>query len=247
MLSYLKLFFIIIHTIICSIFALLFSLDRTHSLYVWLSKIFSGGILLIAGIKLKVTGLENIDKKAVYIFASNHASQFDIPALQYAIPNRMSIVFKKELAKIPIFGWQLKTGPYIMIDRKNAEKALKSIEEAKRKMMENRLSATIFPEGTRSLTGEVQAFKRGAFNLASKVGYPVVPVTISGSDKLLPKGKFIIKSGTIHVHFDKPVPTDNIKTRADELALMEKVRDIIIRNLETHSGRTGTAQEGVSL
>lgn len=235
MLSYLKLFFIIIHTLICSIFALLFSLDRSHKLYVWLSKIFSGGILFIAGVKLKVSGLENINKTDVYIFASNHASQFDIPALQYAIPNRMSIVFKKELAKIPIFGWQLKTGPYIMIDRQNAESALKSIEEAKIKMTQHRLSATIFPEGTRSLTGEVQSFKRGAFYLASKVGYPVVPVTISGSDKLLPKGKFKIKSGIIHVHFDKPIPTDNIKTRAEELALMDSVRNIIIQNLALQS------------
>lgn len=232
MLSYLKLFLIIVHSLICSVFALLFSLDQSYKLYMWLSKVFSKGILLIAGVKLKVTGLENFDHKAVYIFASNHASQFDIPVLQYVIPNRFSIVFKKELAKIPIFGWQLKTGPYIMIDRNNAESALKSIDEAKMKMTRKNVSALIFPEGTRSLTGEVQQFKRGAFYLASKVGYPVVPVTIIGSDKLLPKGKFKIKSGTIRVHFDKPLPADNIKTRADELNLMETVRTSIINNLE---------------
>jgi 1-acyl-sn-glycerol-3-phosphate acyltransferase len=198
----------------------------------WLSKVFSKGILLIAGVKLKVTGLENFDHKAVYIFASNHVSQFDIPVLQYVIPNRFSIVFKKELVKIPIFGWQLKTGPYIMIDRNNAESALKSIDEAKMKMIRKNVSALIFPEGTRSITGEVQQFKRGAFYLASKVGYPVIPVTIIGSDKLLPKGKFKIKSGTIKVHFDKPIPADNIKTRAEELSLMETVRTSIINNLE---------------
>ncbi len=232
MISYIKLLFIVIHTIICSIFALLFSLDKSHKLYIWLSKIFSKGILLISGIKLQVSGLENINKNDVYIFASNHASQFDIPVLQYAIPNRFSIVFKKELAKIPLFGWQLKTGPYIMIDRQNAESAIKSIEEAKKKMTEKNLSAAIFPEGTRSPDGNVQSFKRGAFYLASRVGYPVVPVTISGSDKILPKGKFKIKSGTIKVHFDKPISTENISARADELALMEKVREVIIQNLE---------------
>jgi len=231
-LSYLKLLLIIIHGLICSVFALLFSLDQSYTLYMWLSKVFSKGILVIAGVKLKVTGLENFDKNAVYIFASNHASQFDIPVMQYVIPNRFSIVFKKELGKIPVFGWQLRTGPYIMIDRNNAESALRSIEEAKMKMTHKNVSALIFPEGTRSLTGEVQQFKRGAFNLAAKVGFPVVPVTIIGSDKLLPKGKFKIKSGTITVHFDKPLPTDGIKTRADELAMMESVRTTIINNLE---------------
>jgi 1-acyl-sn-glycerol-3-phosphate acyltransferase len=233
-LSYIKLLLIIIHSLVCSVFALIFSLDRSYKLYIWLSKVFSKGILLISGIKLKVTGLENFDKKAIYIFASNHASQFDIPVLQYVIPNRFSIVFKKELGKIPVFGWQLRTGPYIMIDRNNAESALRSIEEAKMKMTYKNVSALIFPEGTRSLTGEVQQFKRGAFYLASKVGYPVIPVSVIGSDKLLPKGKFTIKSGTIKVHFDKPVPTDNIKTRADEMALMETVRETIIKNLESN-------------
>ncbi len=231
-LSYIKLILIIIYTLICSIFALLFSLDKSHVLYMGLSKVFSKGILLIAGVKLKVSGLENIDRNAVYVFASNHASQFDIPALQYAIPNRMSIVFKKELSKIPFFGWQLKTGPYIMIDRQNAEKAMQSIEEAKELMAKKNMSATVFPEGTRSPSGEVQLFKRGAFYLATKTGYPVVPVTISGSDKLLPKGKFNIKGGTIKVHFHKPIPVAEIKTRKDEIDLMEEVRNIIIGSLE---------------
>jgi 1-acyl-sn-glycerol-3-phosphate acyltransferase len=197
-----------------------------------LSKVFSGGILFIAGVKLKVSGLENIDRNAIYVFASNHASQFDIPALQYAIPNRMSIVFKKELSKIPFFGWQLRTGPYVMIDRQNAEKAMQSIEEAKLLMSKKNISATVFPEGTRSPNGEVQSFKRGAFYLATKTGYPVVPVTISGSAKLLPKGRFKIKAGTIKVHFHPPIPVTNIKTRKDEMDLMEDVRNIIIGSLD---------------
>ena len=231
-LSYIKLLFIVIYTLICSLFALLFSLDKSYVLYMGLSKVFSKGILLISGIKLKVTGLEKIDRKAIYVFASNHASQFDIPALQYAIPNRMSIVFKKELSKIPFFGWQLKTGPYIMIDRQNAEKAMQSIDEAKLLMEKKRISATVFPEGTRSPNGEVQSFKRGAFYLATRTGYPVVPVTISGSARLLPKGRFNIKGGTIKVHFHDPIPVDEIKTRKDEIELMEKVRNIIIGSLD---------------
>jgi len=90
----------------------------------------------------------------------------------------------------------------------------------------------VYPEGTRSKTGEVQSFKRGAFYLAAKVGFPIIPVSISGASEILPKGKFKIKSGTIYVHFDKPISTENVSSRKDELELMEKVRDIIISNLK---------------
>jgi 1-acyl-sn-glycerol-3-phosphate acyltransferase len=191
---------------------------------------WSNAILGISGVKVTVSGLENIDKNRSYVFVSNHSSQFDIPALQNSIPNRMGIVFKKELAKIPLFGWQLKWGPYVMIDRQNAEKALKSIEEAKKKMVEQNISPVVFAEGTRSKTGEVQPFKRGAFYLATKVGFPIVPVSIIGSEKILPKGRFRINKGRIHVHFGDPVETSNVITRKDELELMEKVRNIIINN-----------------
>jgi 1-acyl-sn-glycerol-3-phosphate acyltransferase len=231
-LSYIKIFLIIIHSTICSILALIFSIDRSFFLYYKLSKFFSKGILLISGIKLSVTGLENFNHNKIYVFVSNHSSQYDIPSLQYAIPLPISIVFKKELSKIPVFGWQLRTGPYIMIDRSNAESALKSIEKAKKRMIEKKLSPLLYPEGTRSKTGEVQPFKRGAFYLASKVGFPVIPVTVSGASEILPKGKFKIKRGTIYVHFDKPISTENILSRKDELDLMEKVRDIIISNLK---------------
>lgn len=233
MLTYFKLFLIIVHTFICSIFALLFSLiDRSFYLYFKLSKIFSKGILLISGIRLNISGLENFDSKKVYVFVSNHSSQFDIPTLQSAVPNKNSIIFKKELGKIPLFGWQLRTGPYIMIDRSNAESALRSIEQAKKRMTKLGLSPIVFAEGTRSETGEVQQFKRGAFYLAAKVGYPIIPVSISGASKILPKGKLKINSGTIFIHFDKPILTENIKTRQDELELMQKVRDIVIKNLK---------------
>ncbi|MHB1686855.1 MAG: lysophospholipid acyltransferase family protein [Ignavibacteriaceae bacterium] len=233
MLSYLKLIFIVLHTIVCSIIALILSLvDRSFKSYFRLSRIFSKVILVVSGIKIEVSGLENVDKNSVYIFVSNHSSQFDIPALQYTIPVSASIVYKKEIGNIPLFGWQMRLGPYIMIDRQNIESALKSIERAKRLMSQKKFSVLLFAEGTRSKTGEVQSFKRGAFYLASHVGFPIIPVTLSGTDKILPKGKFKIKKGTIYVHFDKPVLTENLSSRKDEIELMEKVRNIVIQNIK---------------
>jgi 1-acyl-sn-glycerol-3-phosphate acyltransferase len=226
-----KLFFIAIHTLICSIFAMIFALtDRSHTLYFKLSKYFSGGVLWLSAIKLEVTGLENFDKNKTYVFVSNHSSQFDIVVLQKTIPNRMAMVFKKELAKIPFFGWQLKMGPYVMIDRENYEKALKSIEEAKEKMQKQNISIVVFAEGTRSKTGDIQPFKRGAFRLATQVGYPIIPTTIVGSNKIMPKGTYRLKKGTIKVHFDKSIPAEGVKSRQEEIDLMNRVREVIVAN-----------------
>ena len=229
MITYIKIFFIVIHTLITSIFGLIvIFLDRSFTLYHYLAKIFPGGILLISGVRVKITGLEYIDRKAVYVFASNHSSQLDITALQWGVPNRLSMIFKKELARIPFFGWQLYLGPYVVIDRKDPKAAMKSLIEAKKVMDKKHISVLVFPEGTRSETGEVQSFKRGAFYLAAHSGYPIVPITINGTKNVLPKGTFKIKSGTIYLHFDKPIPTNNIKSKQDELELMNKVREIII-------------------
>jgi len=230
MITLVKLLLITIHTLICSIFALFFALQPSYKLYFGISKYFSGGVLWLSGIKLQITGLENFSPDATYVFVTNHSSQFDIVALQKSIPNRMAMIFKKELARIPFFGWQLYLGPYVMIDRKNMERALKSIEEAKIKMEKKNISIVVFAEGTRSKSGEIEPFKRGAFRLATKVGYPIVPVSISGSNKIMPKGTFKLKSGTIQIHFDKPILSDTIENRKDEIALMNTVRDVIIKN-----------------
>ncbi|HEX7356436.1 MAG TPA: lysophospholipid acyltransferase family protein, partial [Ignavibacteriaceae bacterium] len=231
LITYLKIFLIVIHTLICSTIGLVvIFIDRSFTLYHYLAKIFPLGILIISGVRVKVSGMENINRKDVYVFASNHSSQLDITALQWGVPNRLSMIFKKELARIPFFGWQLYLGPYVVVDRKDPQAAMKSLKEAKKVMDEKKISVLVFPEGTRSETGEVQSFKRGAFYLASHSGYPIVPITINGTKKIMPKGSFKLKSGTIYLHFDKPIPTDNIKTKQEEIALMEKVREIIISN-----------------
>jgi 1-acyl-sn-glycerol-3-phosphate acyltransferase len=234
----LKLFIIGLHTILLSIAALIsFFLDRSFKTYHLLTKIFSSGVLYISGVKVKIYGLENIDPKATYVFVSNHASHFDIAVLQWSIPNQLAMIFKKELLKIPIFGWQLKLGPYIMVDRKSPESGMRSIEEAKELMKTKSISVLVFPEGTRSRTGELLPFKRGAFHLAAKVGFPIVPVTIIDSDKIMPKGTFKLKRGVIKLIFDKPINTDHIRSKADELQLMDNIKTIIQNNKVEYNER----------
>src|SRR4030043_985912 len=135
LISIIKILLIVLWTLFCSLIAFAFLIfDRSLRLYFWLSHFFSGGILKISLVKVEKSGLDNYDHDKPYIFVSNHSSQFDIPVLQYSIPNKMGMLFKKELARIPFFGWQLKWGPYVMIDRDDREKAMRSIEEAKERM-----------------------------------------------------------------------------------------------------------------
>jgi 1-acyl-sn-glycerol-3-phosphate acyltransferase len=110
---------------------------------------------------------------------------------------------------------------------------MRSIGRAKKRLTKKGISILLFPEGTRSKTGEIQSFKRGAFHLAAQVGFAVVPVTIEGTRPLMSKKPFRINPGTVSLHFDKPILPDNLSSRKDELELMEKVRDIIIKNYES--------------
>jgi 1-acyl-sn-glycerol-3-phosphate acyltransferase len=229
--SYLKVLLILIHTIICSLVVLIANVfDRSYVFYFKMSRIFARGVFLWGGIRLKIIVDPAIDLSSTYVYVSNHSSMFDIPVIMAAVPTRASIVFKKELARIPVFGWQLVTGPYILVDRHHPDKAMKSIDRAKKMMSEKNISVILFAEGTRSKTGEVQPFKRGAFYLASRVNHPIVPVSISGAEKILPKGRLRIRSGTITITFSAPVEVRQITNKKDEVDLMEKVRQIVIKN-----------------
>ena len=231
LLSYLKVITVAVYLILVSMLALIFALvDKSFTLYLKLNRILSSGVLKITGVSLDITGLENIDKRKTFVYVSNHSSQFDIASLQYSIPQKFSMFYKKELSSVPIFGWALWAGPYIPIDRKNAEKARRSLEYAKHLMDKKNISVLLFAEGTRSKSGEIMPFKRGAFHLAAISGHPIIPITISQSQKIMPKGKFFIKKGTIKIHFDKPIDTSQVKNRKEQIELMERVRNIIIKN-----------------
>jgi 1-acyl-sn-glycerol-3-phosphate acyltransferase len=97
-------------------------------------------------------------------------------------------------------------------------------------MQKQNISIVVFAEGTRSKTGEIQPFKRGAFRLATQVGYPIIPTTIVGSNKIMPKGTYRLRRGTIKVHFDKPIESGGNVTRQQEIDLMNRVREIIVSN-----------------
>lgn len=232
LLFWLKASIIVLITIPMAIItALLLPFNYKGKIYHFMAKIWSRIILAIFNIKVKTSGLENIAEKRNYIYISNHASAMDIPALICAIPDQIRFLAKQELGKIPLWGWLLKHGGYILIDRKNPKRAIKSIQKAIEKI-KNGVSVLVFAEGTRSIDGKLLPFKRGGFMLAIKSNTPIVPVTILGSHKIMQKHKLEINPGMIEILIDKPIQTENFSGKEGEIKLMEAVRKIISTNLE---------------
>jgi 1-acyl-sn-glycerol-3-phosphate acyltransferase len=200
--------------------------DRKGDFFRWCPWLWSKCILWTFGIKINVKGLENIDFTKPYIFVSNHASMADIPTVMVALKGKVNIVFKKELTWVPIWGWALRFGPFIMIDRSNPRDAMASIERAVQTIRSGQ-SVILFPEGTRTNNGKLQPFKRGAFTLAAKSGVPVVPMTINNTYGIMPKGTFSVKKADISVILEKPILTVGLESKTDELELIDQVHKAI--------------------
>ena len=146
----------------------------------------------------------------------------DIPVVIASIPDDIRLVYKKELERIPIFGWGLKYGSYIGIDRGRGTEARKSLEEAVEKIRRG-ASVLLFVEGTRTSDGKLQQFKRGAFNLAARSGVPVIPLTINGTYAIVPKHSLRIRPGTVHLYLDPPIRVEMpAGDRETETRLMER-------------------------
>jgi 1-acyl-sn-glycerol-3-phosphate acyltransferase len=166
----------------------------------------------IAGVRIRVEGMDQIDPEATYVFAGNHSSQFDIYAFQAAFPHDFRWIAKKELFQIPLFGPAMRKVGFISIDRSHGRKALKSLNLAAQRIADG-ASVLIFPEGTRSRDGRLHPFKAGAILLAIRSGVPVVPIGFNGADRVLPKGALLPRGGEIVLRVGRPIPTNEYSTR----------------------------------
>jgi 1-acyl-sn-glycerol-3-phosphate acyltransferase len=187
-------------------------------------------LLLICNTKVNVIGKENILCGKPQIFMANHQSDFDILIALACIPVQFRWLAKKELFSIPVFGAAMKSAGYIEIDRYNREKALQSIDEAALRIRRGK-SIMTFPEGTRSRDGEIKDFKQGAFHLAIKSGAPIVPVSIIGSGRIMPKRSMKIKPSKVKLVIGEPIKVNSFDIEK-RYELIEKVRNTIIKNYE---------------
>lgn len=219
-------------TVMTMIFAILYLFSvpfgRTDRVFSFIAYYWSKAVFIATGIKVRTIGLEKVDLSKAYVFVSNHASLFDIIAVVVGISRHIRFVAKKEIAKIPVFGWAV-SGPNIMIDRKNGLDSARSLEKAARRISKGD-SFILFAEGTRTRDGNLQPFKRGAFSLAIEAGVPLVPLTILGSYGIMPKGSLTVRKGDITIVVDSPIDASEYEGRQGAFTLMSRVHEVIAGN-----------------
>lgn len=183
-------------------------------------------LLRLAGVRVRFENTENLDPDAPQVLVANHSSWFDVLALAAFLPGRYCFVAKKEIRKTPFLGYTIERCGHIFIDRSDHQKALQSLEEARRKLEKEKPTVIMFPEGTRSETGELQRFKKGAFVLAIQTGADIVPAAITGSRAVMRKHSLLIHSGTIDVRLGEPIPVRGLTT-ANRDELMQTTRNAL--------------------
>ena len=177
--------------------------------------------LNLVGIRYRVIGPEYLNTESV-VFCSNHESNVDPPVLFNALHRRLHVFYKAELHKFPLMGTVFDIGGFIPVDRANREKARVSIERGAASIRSGN-SFLIFPEGTRSRTGDLLPFKKGGFVMALEAQAPIVPVAISGGRSSMRKGSPIVRPAVVVVRTGIPIPTAGL-TYADRNQLIRQVR-----------------------
>lgn len=184
--------------------------------------------LRLAGVRLEVRGLEKIPQERAAVYMANHQSNCDPPAIVSLLPPVLILV-KREFFRVPVLGRAMRLRGFIPIDRKNRGGAFQALEQATRFLMAGH-SFLAFPEGTRSVDGRLLPFKKGVFIMALKAGAPIVPISISGSRKIMPKGQPVIRPGVVRVMFHDIVETHGCNME-DLESIQDRVRAAILSGL----------------
>lgn len=198
---------------------------RPGGVYDWGTSDWSRQLLRAAGTPVQVEGLDRIPDRPV-VYASNHSSMFDIWALAATLPGSVRFVAKQELAKLPLVGRAMIASGHVTIDRAHPARALEAYDRAAA-VIRSGVSAVVFPEGTRSRTGELLPFKNAPFGLAIAAQVPVVPLYVRNTFEIMPKGRRLLRPRPIRVAVGAPIPTAGL-TPERRQELRDRVRAAIL-------------------
>jgi 1-acyl-sn-glycerol-3-phosphate acyltransferase len=183
-----------------------------------------GGVglaLRLAGIRYRIVGREKVPNRAV-VYCSNHESNVDPAVLFQGLDPMLHVLYKAELHRVPLMGMAFDIGGFVAVDRADRRKSFSSVDAAVASLGRGN-SFLIFPEGTRSRTGELLPFKKGGFIMALQAKAPVMPVAVSGGRASMRKGSAIVRPVRVTVRIGEPVATDDL-TVDDRDLLIERVR-----------------------
>jgi 1-acyl-sn-glycerol-3-phosphate acyltransferase len=189
----------------------------------------TGLAVRLAGARLEIHGLDRIPRGRAVVFTANHQSNCDPPALLSVLP-RVVVMVKKEFFRVPILGRGMLAVGFIPVNRRNREQALEAVDRGVQALKAGK-PFLVYPEGTRSPDGRLQRFKKGVFVMAIRAAAPIVPISISGSNKIMPKGRFVIRPGRVRITFHAPIATAGLALE-DRRILIERVRQAILSGLE---------------
>lgn len=204
--------------------------------------------LITSGSSIEVRGQELVDRTRSHIVVANHLSVLDIMACFIAVPLPIRFLAKKELFKVPVLAPAMRAIGIVEVDRGARSAIHEQVNQQARDLVASGRSVIIYPEGTRSRTGELRAFKKGAFTMAIAGSIPVLPVTIAGTYEAWPPGRMWVRGGPIKVVIDEPIETSGL-SREDTSTLAEQARNIIEKRYEElrHELKNGSgAQSGQS-
>jgi 1-acyl-sn-glycerol-3-phosphate acyltransferase len=208
--------------------------DRSGDSSLAIARCWVRMILATCGIRVVTRGLENLDRERASVYMSNHQSFVDVAVILATLPVSIRFVAKKELARVPIFGWGMALGGHLLVERGNRAKVMASLEHGV-ELIRRGSSLCVFPEGSRSLSGEMSNFKNGGFQIAMLAGAPIVPISIVGSGRLAPKTTLAIDSGVVEIHYGRPIPTEHLRPR-NRLELKKQVREAILLGTQAIGG-----------
>ena len=216
--------FLVVGTLVFATLALLVSWVPPRGNWTYrVARLWSRGVLWASGVRVRAVFEAPLEPDRQHVFMANHRSLFDIPVLIATLPGQTRFLAKRGLFQIPIFGWALKAGGFITIDRRNRSSARESFALAVSRLRAG-TSVLVFPEGTRSTVEELLPFQRGGFLLALKSGLPIVPVGVRGTREVQSKKSFLIRPGIVSVHYGSPLEAvEHSVSRKQEL--MNEVRD----------------------
>jgi 1-acyl-sn-glycerol-3-phosphate acyltransferase len=224
------------YTIVMATLSLaLWPFDRTGAMQHWCARWWCRLVAWTIFARIRVHGVEHVQPNRPYVYMANHASLIDTPALFAYLPYQFRIMAKRSLFWIPFMGWHLWAAGHFPIDRRNPRRTAMSV----RRVIESVRGGTslaVFPEGARTRDGALQEFKPGAFKIALKAGVPIVPVTIRGTFKLLPRSTLAPAPGRVDVIVGEPIDTTAYDERSLP-ALMQRTKDAIESRLSAAGER----------
>ena len=237
--SFLRAYFItapliVLATIAFGLVSLLISLFETSGRgQIAMARAWARFLLWGSGVQVKAAGSEKIAPNGSYVFVSNHLSYMDTPVVLANIPVQFRFLAKSGLFRIPLLGTHLARAGHIPVPRDDARAAVKTMNRAAQVMRERGTSLLIFPEGGRSHTGELAAFKEGAAYIAIRAGVPLVPIALKGTREVLPFGSSEVRAGSVTMRIGDPIPTDQVQLR-DRGRITAELRKQITSMLEEH-------------